>query len=97
MIQRIVKMTFEPENIGDFLEVFNEVKDDIRQFEGVIGMELLKDLHHEHVFITVSQWESEAHLENYRRSELFKKTWPRINRHFAKKAEAWSMSPVETQ
>jgi heme-degrading monooxygenase HmoA len=43
---------------------------------------------------TYSQWESEAHLNNYRASDLFAVTWRDTKAKFAHKAEAWSVEQV---
>ena len=90
MINRIVKMTFEPALVEDFMQVFNASKDKIRQFEGCHGMILLKDTHQSNILFTYSQWESEAHLNQYRASDLFKTTWANTKNKFQVKAEAWS-------
>ncbi|WP_370576737.1 hypothetical protein [Pedobacter sp. N36a] len=39
----------------------------------------------------MSLWEDEDHLEDYRRSILFRETWTSIRPHFAAKPEAWSL------
>jgi len=95
MINRIVKMTFEPALIDDFMDVFNASKDKIRQFEGCHGMILLQDTQHANILFTYSQWESEAHLNQYRASELFKTTWANTKNKFQAKAEAWSTHTLD--
>ena len=94
MIHRIVKMTFRQEEIHNFKELFQEVYPKISTFEGCKGVELLQDVNHPNVFFTYSFWESEAHLNKYRYSELFKATWERTKAKFAEKAEAWSLERV---
>ncbi|PCJ83526.1 MAG: antibiotic biosynthesis monooxygenase [Flavobacteriales bacterium] len=96
MIIRIVKMTFLPERVDDFLEVFGNFKEKIRAFEGCSKVELLQDVRQPHVFFTYSWWDSETHLNNYRHSELFQSTWAKTKQLFSDKAEAWSLeSKVE--
>ena len=97
MIRRIVKMTFKRDSIDDFLLLFDAVKENIRNFDGVDHMELYQDANDEDVFFTISNWNSQEHLTKYRKSELFKSTWAQMKTHFAKKAEAWSISIIETQ
>ena len=41
---RIVKMTFDPEKVNEFLEVFNSSKHLIRAMEGCNRLELLNDI-----------------------------------------------------
>ena len=50
MIIRIVKMTFEPEKVNEFLEVFNSSKQLIRNFEGCSRLELLNEINISNVF-----------------------------------------------
>ncbi len=40
---------------------------------------------------TYSYWESEAHLNTYRHSDLFRETWAKTKVLFADKPEAWSI------
>ena len=40
---------------------------------------------------TISHWDSEAALELYRQSELFKFTWAKTKPLFEEKAQAWSL------
>ncbi|MFM6983545.1 MAG: putative quinol monooxygenase [Chitinophagaceae bacterium] len=94
MINRIVKMHFRPEETDNFLALFEEVKDKIRSFEGCQGVNLLRDINDTSIMFTYSQWESEAHLNNYRASDLFAETWKDTKAKFAHKAEAWSVEQV---
>ena len=70
MLIRIVKMTFRPEKINEFLEIFESSKEKIRAFEGCHHLELLRDINSPDIFLTYSHWESEEDLNNYRKSEL---------------------------
>lgn len=91
---RIVKMTFNPEKVDEFLENFNARKNDIRNFEGVTHLELLRDKNNPNIFFTYSHWKSEQHLENYRNSDLFKSVWAVTKPLFIKEAEAWSVDSL---
>jgi heme-degrading monooxygenase HmoA len=84
-------MSFKEEKVNEFLEIFNSSKHLIRNFEGCSHLELLNDVSHKSVFFTYSYWESEEHLDKYRRSELFAGVWLRTKNLFASKAEAWSV------
>lgn len=94
MITRIVKMTFEPGKVDEFLTVFNNVKELIRGFEGNTYLELIQDIHEPNVLFTYSKWEQEEDLEKYRRSELFATTWAKTKELFADKPQAWSVNSV---
>ena len=91
MIIRIVKMQFRPSETAPFLNLFEDVKQHIRSFEGCRGLTLLRDLNAPDTLFTYSHWESEVHLNAYRNSELFEKTWKATKAGFAAKAEAWSV------
>lgn len=94
MINRIVKMTFREEEVDNFLEVFEASKHNIRNFPGVQHLELMQDVKQKNVLFTYSLWESEEDLENYRHSELFKKTWAKTKPLFSEKAQAWSTNSL---
>lgn len=94
MIRRIVKLTFEPGKVDDFLEIFRNSSHLIRGFEGCQGVDLLRDINTPNIFFTHSYWESETHLDAYRNSDLFQRTWKSTKALFADKAEAWSTEVV---
>ena len=96
MIIRIVKMSFEPARVEDFLEVFHASKQRIRHFEGCSHLELLNDVNDPNIFFTYSYWQSEAHLDSYRHSELFAGVWARTKVLFNAKPEAWSVTRTIT-
>lgn len=91
MIIRIVKMTFQPEKVNEFLEIFNESKQLIRNMPGCSHLELLNDTNSPNIFFTYSYWNSENDLNNYRNSEIFSKVWKSTKALFIAKAEAWSV------
>jgi quinol monooxygenase YgiN len=96
MFIRIVKMKFNESNIDLFLENFNQNKEKIRNFKGCNLLELYRDKNDSNTFFTYSYWESEADLEAYRNSELFKLVWGKAKALFNNKAEAWSVDKVES-
>ncbi len=91
MITRIVKLTFTPEKIQDFIEIFNSSKNQIRNFEGCKHLALYHDINNTNVYFTYSIWEDPEYLEKYRNSELFKTTWAQTKVLFADKPDAWSI------
>jgi len=91
MIVRIVKMTFNADEVANFLVLFNERKSLIRNFDGCRHLELWQETGKENVFFTYSIWDSEEHLDHYRFSELFKDTWTKTKALFADKPQAWSV------
>lgn len=94
MIQRLVKLTFEEKHIEAFKEIFLTTKDKIVASEGCHHVEMWQDETRPAVFFTYSRWENVAALDQYRHSELFKKTWKRTKVLFADKPEAWSCTKL---
>ncbi|MEH6537546.1 MAG: antibiotic biosynthesis monooxygenase family protein [Psychroserpens sp.] len=96
MFVRIVKMSFEPSKIDEFLSNFEVKKESIRAFEGCDFLELYRDKHNTNIFFTYSYWQTETDLENYRHSDLFKGIWAETKPMFNAKPEAWSVDKVVT-
>ncbi|SDS25337.1 hypothetical protein SAMN04515667_1755 [Formosa sp. Hel1_31_208] len=94
MFVRIVKMSFDPKAIEEFLANFERNKLHIRGFEGCEFLELYRDKHNTNIFFTYSYWQTETHLEAYRHSELFKSVWSKTKPLFNAKPEAWSVDKV---
>lgn len=96
MLVRIVKLGFEDRHIDTFLENFHSNKKNIRNFEGCEFLELYRDKNFTNVFFTYSYWKTEADLENYRHSDLFKGIWSVTKPLFNMKPEAWSVDKLES-
>ena len=94
MLVRIVKLGFYKENIEVFLQNFDATKTKIRAFDGCKFLELYRDKNDQSIFFTYSYWETEAHLEAYRKSALFKKVWAETKILFSDKPEAWSVDKI---
>lgn len=90
MIVRIVKMTFAPEHVARFEELFVGWKERIRAFPGCRHLELLHDIDDPRVFFTCSHWDSAADLDAYRNSDVFSEVWPTVKPLFAEPTEAWT-------
>jgi autoinducer 2-degrading protein len=91
MLIRIVKMTFEPEKVDEFLTNFHANKHAIRAVEGCNHLELLREQNTSNIFMTYSYWDGPEYLENYRHSDLFKSVWSKTKPLFSAKPEAWSV------
>lgn len=94
MFVRIVKMSFHEENIPAFLENFDLIKEKIRNAPGNRYLELYQDKNNPEIFFTYSFWETEADLENYRKSALFDEVWNFTKKLFNGKPEAWSVDKL---
>lgn len=92
MIYRIVRLEFDPHFVPDFLQVFSTRKSYVVGFEGCVSMKLLRDQENSSVFFTISLWESEEKLNQYRKSAIFMDMWATIKPWFHSKAEAWTTS-----
>jgi heme oxygenase (mycobilin-producing) len=91
MIIRIVRMHFTEAGVEEFLEIFHANKEAIRQFEGCTHLQLLKDAEDPNCYTTLSYWNSQHDLENYRKSELFSKVWGRVKTLFSERTQAFSL------
>ena len=91
MLTRVVKLTINPANATDFVQIFEESKSKILAFEGCHHLKLFSDKKYPNIFFTYSVWENETALNNYRHSDLFKDTWSRTKKLFACRPEAWSL------
>ncbi len=95
MIKRIVKLTFQEDKVDDFMKIFHEKKENIRQTKGCLHLELFQSTTEKNVLFTYSFWQQEADLNAYRQSDFFQDTWKRTKQLFADKPEAWSVDSVE--
>ncbi len=94
MLIRYVRMTFQKDKTDEFQEIFEASKDKIKVMSGCQYLELLRDINQPNIFMTHSHWNSEADLNNYRDSELFKETWAKTKALFAEKAIAFSVESL---
>ncbi len=95
MLIRIVKLTFKPENIASFKQIFEESKPIILQFNGCTLLESYQDINNPNIFFTYSHWDTESDLNNYRVSDFFKNVWGNTKKLFSEKPEAWSVERVQ--
>ncbi|MEZ0607713.1 putative quinol monooxygenase [Fibrella sp. WM1] len=94
MLIRIVRMTFRADELDAFRAIFDGSRAKIRAFPGCQHLELLRDLDHPNVRLTLSHWESAEALETYRQSELFRSTWAITKVLFADRPIAFSTEPL---
>ena len=91
MIIRIVRMHFTEAGVDEFLTIFNENKERIRNFPGCTHLQLLKDAKDPNCYTTLSHWQAPEDLENYRKSELFASVWGRVKTLFSERTQAFSL------
>ncbi|MEO1054522.1 MAG: antibiotic biosynthesis monooxygenase family protein [Bacteroidota bacterium] len=96
MLIRVVRMTFQEEEVSTFLDVFNNSKDKIRAFEGCSHLELLQDYNQPNIFMTYSYWQDQESLNQYRQSALFGSVWKQTKALFAAPPVAFSMKKYLT-
>ena len=94
MLTRIVVMNFQKDKVPDFLELFSRVNGKIRSLPGCKHLELKRNIKDRSQLATISKWDSEADLNNYRNSEFFKDTWKKTKALFISDAEAFSFEDV---
>lgn len=96
MFIRIVKLSFQPNLVADFLDIFENSKDKIRNTKGCRLLELHRDKSQTNLFFTYSHWETERDLENYRNSLFFENVWSQTKKLFDKKPEVWSVDKINS-
>jgi|SRR5919108_962030 heme-degrading monooxygenase HmoA len=97
MVKRIVSMHFLPGTEGRFLDIFENIKDVIRSQRGCMSLELLKAQETTGTnYWTISLWQSIDDLETYRASPLFQKTWTEVKTLFSARAQAWTLTSIDT-
>jgi autoinducer 2-degrading protein len=87
--------SFRQKSWRAFHQVFDENKQQIRNFDGCLQLELHADPANENVRYTFSLWRSQADLDAYRKSELFQQVWPRTKALFAARPQAFSLQKLE--
>ncbi len=87
-------MEFEAEKVEAFKSIFQENQAKIVAQEGCYSVQLLQDIHDSNIFFTYSKWESEAHLDRYRETELFKCVWTQTKVLFCNKPMTWSVQEI---
>ncbi len=95
MISRIVKLFFEEDNIITFLTLFENTKQDIRNFDGCEHLQLLRHQEIKHVLYTYSIWKSEHDLNNYRKSVLFRNTWSQTKVLFSERPIVYTLDQID--
>jgi heme oxygenase (mycobilin-producing) len=91
MITRIVRMHFTDAGVEEFLEIFNVHMKSIRNFPGCSHLQLLQDADDPLCFSTLSYWDKQESLDNYKNSELFAKVWGRVKTLFSQRSQAFSL------
>ena len=91
MITRIVRLSFEPSKVDEFLEIFKASKDKIAAREGCQSVVLMQDEDHDNVYYTYSIWDGKEYLESYRHSDLFAGVWAKTKVLFNDKPLAYSL------
>lgn len=95
MLLRTVRMTFRPDRLDDFLDLFREARPRIAAAPGCRHLELWQDARFPNVLTTFSHWDGPDALEAYRRSDLFRETWARTTPLFAAAPVAHSQARVD--
>lgn len=85
-------MHFRDGQVDEFKKIFEATRPKILEF-GCHQVELFSDLTEPNTLFTISRWDSQSDLDNYRNSPLFEKVWKQTKSLFLEPAEAWSLAP----
>lgn len=94
MIIRIVTLQFDKKDVPQFIEIFKESQPKILAFDGCSHVELLQANDETPTLMTYSHWESEDHLNAYRKSEFFGSVWPKTKSLLVAKPHAISVKKL---
>lgn len=83
-------MTFRPDALDDFFEIFEASAPQIRAVPGCHHLELWQDARFPNILTTYSHWADAEALDRYRRSPFFRTTWARTKPLFAAPPHATS-------
>ena len=83
MLLRTVRMTFRPDRLAEFLDLFRAARPRIAAAPGCRHLELWQDARFPNILTTFSRWDDADALEAYRQSELFRTTWAETKPLFA--------------
>lgn len=83
-------MTFRPDALDAFLQIFDASAPDIRSFAGCRHLELWQDANFPNILTTYSLWDRPEDLEAYRQSDFFRSTWRPTRSLFAAPPRAYS-------
>lgn len=89
-IVRIVKMEFKDSGVEEFKKIFERSISGIKSF-GCRDVQLFHNAKELNQLFTISFWEKEEDLENYRSSDFFQTTWVDVKKLFQGKPEAWTL------
>lgn len=91
MITRIVRLEISEEHVVDFKEFFDRNKAEILSSPGCRSLLLKNEVGHPNVFFTISEWDKEESLNEYRQSQFFREVWPNVKLWFSAKPLAYSL------
>ena len=92
MITRLVKLTLQPDKASQFEAIFYNTQSLIENSAGCRKTSLFKVAGAESQYFTISYWNSEQNLQDYRASDLFRNVWSTVKPLFSAKAEAWTLN-----
>jgi quinol monooxygenase YgiN len=93
-LTRVVRLTLAHQHIEDFKQIWIAHKSGIANMQGCLSLQAYQDHKEPHIFFTISRWENEHALDNYRYSDYFKTLWSTVKPMFTAKAMAHSLTPI---
>lgn len=92
MLVRIVHLSFRPDAVSAFEDLFERSAPHIRATEGCVHLELWQDADVPTRFTTYSLWTDASALDRYRASAFFVRTWAETKLLFASPPAAHSFT-----
>ncbi len=95
MIVRVVHLPADPEKFDELAELYERGAKVVRSWPGALKLELFHDSEEPYTLVTISHWESEEALQDYRHSEYFRGFWPKVRATLRGRASAETLVPIE--
>ncbi len=95
MIVRIVRLPADPAKFDELAELYKNGAKVVRSWPGSLKLELFQDADDPYTLVTISHWESEEALQDYRHSDYFRGFWPKVRASLRNSASAETLIPID--
>ncbi len=96
MITRIIKLHLKPEYVEEFKTYASQVVTDVKAIQGCNMVDILVDKNDHSVWFIYAIWESEYHLNRYRRSKINIEMVRKVKPWLEKEIQAWTVEDINS-
>lgn len=91
MILRIVKIKIDEVKIDTFKLFMKNLRNEKLRLKGCLHFDYFHEKKNKNIYYTYTIWENEKHLNQYKKSELFKKVISTLNSLSIEEPRAWTI------